>query len=244
MNSKKGKNHYLRLVGSDIRITSEDLKLLFEKDLEHTSSYWIFVVGALVGILTFALGNVTALGPNALSTYAGKVATVVSLTAFAGIMLFLYVVNWEMVSRRDFRYYLEAREVIDKRTQITPQSPTPLTMSATGTTPMFDKDIELKKIDLVAEELRIRYYTALGVFFSMLIAIVASLISFSLTASSTMVTVSAISLIALVALVLVGAVVALVTLRTIREYREIIPQLDTLLEEIESGHGIGSVQEA
>src|SRR5213596_2007295 len=92
------KNRYLRLVRSDGRITSEDLKLLFEKDMEHTSSLWIFAVGALVGILTFALGNVTALGPNALSTYSGRVATVVSLTAFAGIMLFLYVIDWERVS--------------------------------------------------------------------------------------------------------------------------------------------------
>src|SRR5437773_5777808 len=108
------KNHYLRLVRSDGRITSDDLKLLFEKDLEHNSSLWIFAVGALVGILTFALGNVTALGPNALSTNAGRVATVVSLTTFAGIMLFLYVINWERVSAIDFRYYIEAKAEIGK----------------------------------------------------------------------------------------------------------------------------------
>jgi hypothetical protein len=123
MNSKKEKNHYLRLVRSDLRITSEDLKLLFEKDLEHTSSYWIFAVSALVGILAYALGSFIALGPNSLSTYVGRVTTVVLLTVFVGITLFLYVENWERVSRKDFRYYIEARAEIEARTQMA-QTPT------------------------------------------------------------------------------------------------------------------------
>jgi hypothetical protein len=124
MNSKDPeKNNYLKLVRSDRRITTEDLRLLFEKDLEHISSYWIFAVGALVGLLAYALGNVTALGPNALSVYQGKIATIVALSTAAGIMLFLFVVDWERVSRSDFRYFIEAKAEIEfaKRSESTGQ---------------------------------------------------------------------------------------------------------------------------
>jgi len=156
MNSKKEKNHYLRLVRSDLRITSEDLKLLFEKDLEHTSSYWIFVLGALVGILAFALGNVIALGPNSLSTYVGGVTTVVLLTAFTGIMLVLYVINWERESRTYLRYYIEARAEIEARTQMA-QTPTqsqseghttstPQSSNVRDTPPGIKRDIETDKL--------------------------------------------------------------------------------------------------
>jgi len=124
------------------------------------------------------------------------------------------------------------------------QDPSAETKTTSPLAVASDKEIELKKVDLVSEELRIRYYTALGVFFSMLIAIVASLISFSLTASSTTVTLTTISFIALAVLVFVGAVVSVVTLRTIREYRDVIPQLDSLILEIERGRSIGTIQEA
>jgi hypothetical protein len=115
MSDKPKKNQYLDLVKSDSRVSEDDLRLLFEKDLEHTSSYWIFAVGALVGILTFALGNVVALGPKALSSDQGVISTVVALVTFTGITLFLYVINWDRVSRLGFKYYLEARDEIRRR---------------------------------------------------------------------------------------------------------------------------------
>ncbi len=108
----------------------------------------------------------------------------------------------------------------------------------------FDKDIELKKIDLVAEELRSRFYTAIGAYFSLLIGIIAAVISFNLTWSLTMVTLTVLSGIYLAVLGIVGAIVAVVASWTIMTYREQLPRLDNLIEEVERGHTMGSVREA
>jgi len=187
------KNRYLRLVRLDSRITAEDLKLLFEKDLEHTSSYWIFAVGALVGILTFALGNVTAIGPNALSTYTGRVATVVSLTTFTGIMLFLRVANWERVSRTDFRYYIEARAEIEARTQMT-QTPTrsqsegqatstPQSSNNPETPPGTKRDMETDKLRLAWDYVKSVQLSQLVITFSAFAGIMTVLTSLLVTKS-------------------------------------------------------------
>jgi len=183
------KNHYLRLVRSDIRITLEDLKLLFEKDLEHNSSYWIFAVGALVGILTFALGNVTALGPNALSTYSGRVATVVSLTAFAGIMLFLYVIDWERVSGTDFSHYIEARTEIGKLVaqKAQPETPTASSMSqsqpsnVSETPPPAKRDVEIDKLRLAWDFGKSIQVSMLAIVFSAFVGIASILTSLLVT---------------------------------------------------------------
>ena|SRR5947209_968262 len=51
--------------------------------------------------------------------------------------------------------------------------------------PKFDKDIELKKIDLVSEEIRNRYFTALGVYFALLIAMIAAAFEIAIQSAST-----------------------------------------------------------
>src|SRR5437867_4131018 len=38
--------------------------------------------------------------------------------------------------------------------------------------PKFDKEVELKKLDLVSEEIRNRYFTALGIYFALMIAMI------------------------------------------------------------------------
>ncbi|OLB69062.1 hypothetical protein AUI06_09620 [archaeon 13_2_20CM_2_52_21] len=47
----------------------------------------------------------------------------------------------------------------------------------------FDKDVELLKASIISEELRGRYYTAIGALFSLLTAILAAIIALSVTVS-------------------------------------------------------------
>src|SRR6266852_5502981 len=92
-------NYYLKLIRSDNRITRDDIKLLFEKDLDYNSAYWLFAVGAIVGFLTYGLGILSTLGKDALLTLQGSSAFLVVIAASAGIMVFIYRVNLERVSR-------------------------------------------------------------------------------------------------------------------------------------------------
>ncbi len=117
-------------------------------------------------------------------------------------------------------------------------------VSQVASPPPFDKDIELKKIDLVSEELRTGFFTAIGAYFSVLIGIITAVISFDLTTSLAMVAVTALSFIYLAVLGIVGAVVAVDLFRSIATRREQLRRVDALIEEVERGHAIGSVREA
>ncbi len=53
--------------------------------------------------------------------------------------------------------------------------------------PDFDKDIELKKLDLVRDEVRTSYYTMMGAYLSTIIVILGATIGVGLTVASPLV---------------------------------------------------------
>src|SRR2546425_5074338 len=127
-----------------------------------------------------------------------------------------------------------------------------------GTRAKFDKDVELKIFDVVAEEHRTRFHTSLGALFTLLAVIISAIISFSLaislitiTASSatgtsvSLVVPSSTTLIGLVVETAMGGVVYWVAYRRVEDYKiKQLPRLDDLLTDIREGKSLISIKNA
>lgn len=220
---------------SDKRISKDDLTLLVNKDLDHNSSFWVFALGALVGFLVYGLGNIVSLGPRVASPEAISAYAIVGIS-FGGITVFLYVINWNRVSRRLLRHYLEARDEIERRTQPTPQLESDKMTSSeikASKEPKFDKDIELLKISLVSEEIRTRFYTALGAYFSLMIAIAVAELGFGIQ----------IGAVVYIGLIIILLFVARLTFREIKQYKQRFSRFEPLIKNIENGKTNGDLNE-
>jgi hypothetical protein len=105
------------------------------------------------------------------------------------------------------------------------------------------KEIELKKIDLISEELRTRYYTALGLYFSVLIIIITSLFSIGLALTNPTVTLFLFALVGFPLLLIVGLLDAVLILRTAKCYSHQLDELDKRIGNLERGERMGTVRE-
>ena len=97
----------------------------------------------------------------------------------------------------------------------------------------FDKDIELKKLDLVAGDLRAGYYFRLALYLTILIVLLFPLVPFSLALPGFW--------------ILVVAVVVIVYRfinAAMTDRKDQLVRLDTLIKEIQEGRSVGTVQEA
>ena len=101
----------------------------------------------------------------------------------------------------------------------------------------FDKDVELLKVSIISEELRGRYYTVMGALFSLLTAILAAIIALSVTVSDGLTKLGWLGILGII-----GFAVATTAFRTITRYREQVPQVDSLIETIEKGQKIDTVE--
>ena len=54
-------NEYLQLVGSDSRMTTDDLKLLFTKDLETYPGWWRYMFGLFIGFFFAGVATINSL---------------------------------------------------------------------------------------------------------------------------------------------------------------------------------------
>jgi len=102
----------------------------------------------------------------------------------------------------------------------------------------FDKDIELLKINIVAEELRGSFYTLFGAYFSFLIAILGAIVVVSTTVPEV-----ATRLEWLAILPIIGIVVFLYSKNTAMRHRNHIVAVDMLIEQVESQKSIGKVRD-
>ncbi len=103
----------------------------------------------------------------------------------------------------------------------------------------FDKDIELKKIDLVSEEIRNRYFTALGVYFALLIAMIAAAFEIGIQEAST----GTIPVYTTIGLLVVFPVTLLLTARTVKRYKEIFLRFQPLIKNVEDGKANGGLED-
>jgi len=101
----------------------------------------------------------------------------------------------------------------------------------------FDKDVELKKIDLVSEEVRNRYFTALGVYFALLIAMIAAAFEIGIQEAST----GTIPVYTTIGLVVVFPLTAWLTVRTVKRYKGIFLKFQPLLKNVEDGKTNGDL---
>ncbi len=104
---------------------------------------------------------------------------------------------------------------------------------------MFDKDIELKKIDLVSEEIRNRYFTALGAYFAILVAMIAAAFEIAIQEGST----GTIPLYTTIGLLVVFPLTVWIAVGTIRRYKEIFSQFQPLIKNIEDGKSNGDLND-
>ncbi len=108
-----------------------------------------------------------------------------------------------------------------------------------ATTPQFDKDIELLKIGLVSEELRNRYFTAIGAYFSILIAMVVVTFEIGIQVGSG----GGFPFLVELGLLIVFPIVARITYRTIMEYRQRFSRLQPLIKNVENSKTNGDLDE-
>src|SRR5713101_2158286 len=106
----------------------------------------------------------------------------------------------------------------------------------------FDKEIELKKLDFVSEELRTRFFTAVGVYFALGVAIIAGLLSFGLTETASKDPITVVTLTGLGLVVFTIAAVTALIRQSVEEGKEELSRFDVLIEDVENGHSIGTVR--
>ncbi len=109
----------------------------------------------------------------------------------------------------------------------------------------FDKEIELKKIDLVSEEIRNRFFTALGAYFSIMIAMIAASIDIGIRDGfgGNLPTINLRGVFFIAALVIVFLVVAWLTYRTIGRYKETFSRFQPLVKNVEDGKTNGKLDD-
>jgi len=105
--------------------------------------------------------------------------------------------------------------------------------------PKFDKDIELKKIDLVSEEIRNRYFTALGVYFALLIAMIAAAFEIAIQSAST----GTFPVYTVIGLLVVFPVTGWRTVQSVKRYKEIFLRFQPLIKNVEEGKRNGELKD-
>lgn len=108
----------------------------------------------------------------------------------------------------------------------------------TGPQPKFDKEIELKKIDLVSEEIRNRYFMALGAYFAILIAMIAAAFEIAIQSASS----GTIPVYTTIGLVVVFPFVTWTARRSIKRYKHIFLKFQPLLNNIGDEKSNGSLE--
>ena len=102
--------------------------------------------------------------------------------------------------------------------------------------PKFDKDIELAKVNLVADEWRAFLLTNVGIYLSAIIAIDAAIVSGEIARQLPF-------LGAVLAVAVSGAwLVGMMYLRSLRPYQKRVKDLDVLLGKVYKGESIGDVE--
>ena len=104
-------------------------------------------------------------------------------------------------------------------------------------------ETELKKIDLISEELRTRYFTVIAILYSLMIAIIAAMLTFGLTELTSSQTYPPITYAGLGLVVLGFGAVALFTRRIQGGYKEQVSALDDLVELVRHGQRLGEVKD-
>ena len=109
----------------------------------------------------------------------------------------------------------------------------------TSPQPKFDKEIELKKIDLVSEEIRNRFNTALGAYFLIMIAIIAAAFQIGIQVGSG----GPLPVITEIGLVIIFPVVAWFAYGTINRFKAIFSRFQLLITNIQNGKTNGDLDE-
>lgn len=124
LEERKGtRSTYVELVEKDLRITVEDIGLLFSSEMDHYGSFWLFFVGLAIGLLTTLLNLVVVVGTGPVQStlaYLGyfTIASVGAITAFAtGFWLVLPRFGKDPTTVREKRFneYLDAKDAIAER---------------------------------------------------------------------------------------------------------------------------------
>ena len=124
LEGKKGtRTTYVELVKKDSRITVEDIGLLFNSEMDHYGSFWLFFVGLAIGLLTTILNLVVVVGTGPVQSalvYLSyfTIASVVAIIAFAtGFWLVLPRFGKDPTTVREKRFneYLDAKDAIAER---------------------------------------------------------------------------------------------------------------------------------
>src|SRR5213080_3575671 len=105
--------------------------------------------------------------------------------------------------------------------------------------PKFDKEVELKKLDLVSEEIRNRYFTALGIYFALMIAMIAAAFDIGIRAGSG----ETVPVFTVIGLLIVFLITARLTFGTSKRYRKIFAQFQPLIKNIEDGKTNGDLND-
>jgi hypothetical protein len=107
------------------------------------------------------------------------------------------------------------------------------------TKPKFNQDIELKKIDLVSEEIRNRYFTALGVYFALLLAMIAAAFEIGIQQAST----GTVPVFTVIGLLVVFPLTVVLAVRTIKRYKGIFLKFQPLIKNVEDGKANGDLKD-
>jgi len=109
----------------------------------------------------------------------------------------------------------------------------------TSPQPKFDKEIELKKIDLVSEEIRNRYFMALGVYFALLIAMIAAAFEIAIQSATS----GTIPVYTVIGLLVVFPVTVRFAARSVKHYKGIFLKFESLLKNIGDEKSNGSLED-
>src|SRR6266571_6756222 len=107
----------------------------------------------------------------------------------------------------------------------------------TESKPGFDKDVELFKMNLVSEEIRNRYFTALAAFFAIMIAMIAAAFEIGIRIGSG----ESYPVLLTIALPFVFFFAVWLALRTIKQYKRLFLRFQPLIENVENGKTNGDL---
>ncbi len=113
---------YKELVQSNSHVTEDELKIIFTKDLDIYSNFWLLVIGVVVGVFGSPFANLVQSELNIVSTGVLSLAIGYSIVAFFVVYLLLRLAWYVAQNRNPFRIrvklfkeYLEAKEELRAR---------------------------------------------------------------------------------------------------------------------------------
>ena len=237
MTNKKKSAVFVDAVSAHLAMDSEDLRLLLSSKVEIYTSMWVFGMGI---VLTLALA-LNAF-PNDPLTLVGKFGLVIVIVALYGVFRRSGDPEERLERILNESDYFEAKEIIRKRmgspSESNSEKMTPLEIKPSED-PKFDKDVELAKINLLSEEVRNRFFTAIGAYFAVLIAMLAAAFEVSIRFGVG----ESVPWIFVIGLLIVFPIVTWIARKSIKRYKLLFLRFQPLIKNIEDGKTNGTLDE-